>query len=200
MLLKTRIKINKVTNLHNARYCAGMGVEFIGFPFDLIAANSIEDSTFNEISNWLQGVKYVAEITSNKIGHLDEYNINFIQVTDENLANSLNNHQKPIIFKKSLKTNLDIEKVEKVLENLHKKVEFFLLNIFDFNQKAIEKLRKLAKKYPIMLEGNITKENINHLIDTIIPYGIALNSGTEIKTGYNDLDELSDILEKIELD
>ena len=33
-MLKTIVKVSEVNNLSDARYCAGMGVEYIGFSMD----------------------------------------------------------------------------------------------------------------------------------------------------------------------
>ena len=58
MSLKTFVKVGNITNLTDARYCAGMGVNQLGF--------NVEDPNFTvekfkEITGWLEGIEYVAE-------------------------------------------------------------------------------------------------------------------------------------------
>lgn len=65
-MLKTKVYIKSVTNLTDARYCAGMGVDYVGFCIDITSPNFVSESKFNEIKNWLVGVKLVAEIESLK--------------------------------------------------------------------------------------------------------------------------------------
>jgi phosphoribosylanthranilate isomerase len=56
MALCNLVKVSNIKDLSNARYCAGMGVELLGFDVDEL---SVE--TFTEIKNWITGVKIVAE-------------------------------------------------------------------------------------------------------------------------------------------
>jgi phosphoribosylanthranilate isomerase len=48
MALKTKVKAGNITNLSDARYCAGMGVDWLGFPADVV-----NPDTFKEITNWV---------------------------------------------------------------------------------------------------------------------------------------------------
>ena len=54
-MLKTKVKVSSIENLSDARYCAGMGVEWLGFPL----AMPVEK--LEEIRNWLAGVQIVGE-------------------------------------------------------------------------------------------------------------------------------------------
>ena len=36
-MLKTQVKVSSITNLSDARYCAGMGVDLLGFPIQEIS-------------------------------------------------------------------------------------------------------------------------------------------------------------------
>jgi hypothetical protein len=59
-MLKTKVKVSSIENLSDARYCAGMGVEWLGFPL----AMPLEK--FAEIRNWLAGVQIVGEASGLK--------------------------------------------------------------------------------------------------------------------------------------
>ena len=64
MALKTLVKISNVTNLSDARYCAGMGVDMLGFSMDADSPDYIEPKKFAEIRGWVAGVQIVGETQS----------------------------------------------------------------------------------------------------------------------------------------
>jgi phosphoribosylanthranilate isomerase len=63
MELKTKVKVSNITSLSEARYCAGMGVDFLGFRFWDNDENNYETDfkRFTEISSWVSGPKFVIE-------------------------------------------------------------------------------------------------------------------------------------------
>ena len=56
MSLVTKVKAANITNLSDARYCAGMGVDWIGFPL-----SQVNPTVFSEITGWLSGPQWVVE-------------------------------------------------------------------------------------------------------------------------------------------
>ncbi|HYG20089.1 MAG TPA: hypothetical protein VD816_14225, partial [Ohtaekwangia sp.] len=62
MPLKTLVKVGSITNLSDARYCAGMGVNLLGFRVLEGQENYINPKTFQEIRGWVTGPAIVAEI------------------------------------------------------------------------------------------------------------------------------------------
>ncbi len=61
MSLRTFVKIGSVNNLSDARYCAGMAVDLIGFNIDPETEGSVTPSFFREITEWIAGVGFVGE-------------------------------------------------------------------------------------------------------------------------------------------
>ncbi len=59
MELKTKVKVGNITSLSEARYCAGMGVDFLGFPFGHDYETDFK--RFTEITSWVSGPKFVIE-------------------------------------------------------------------------------------------------------------------------------------------
>lgn len=62
MPLKTLVKVGSITNLTDARYCAGMEVDMLGFRVVAGQENYIPPSQFQEIRGWITGPLIVAEI------------------------------------------------------------------------------------------------------------------------------------------
>ena len=69
MLQKPLIYVSRITNLSDARYCAGMGVDMIGFVIDPIDADYVSPSLYQEIIGWISGPKKVIQIP--EVGHVD---------------------------------------------------------------------------------------------------------------------------------
>jgi phosphoribosylanthranilate isomerase len=76
MPLKTIVKVGNISNLSDARYCAGMGVDMLGFRVIDGLPGYIAPQAFQEIRGWISGPKVVAEIygidRSDKIPHIVE--------------------------------------------------------------------------------------------------------------------------------
>src|SRR6187402_1005196 len=62
MALKTFVKVGSITNLSDARYCAGMGADLLGFRVVEGHESYISPKQFQEIRGWVTGPKVVAEI------------------------------------------------------------------------------------------------------------------------------------------
>ena len=54
MSLKTLVKVGGVTNLSDARYCAGMGVAILGFCPEPSRPDYVDLDKFKEITNWIK--------------------------------------------------------------------------------------------------------------------------------------------------
>src|SRR5215831_10500514 len=82
-MLITKIKVGQVTNLSEARYCAGMGVDFLSFPI-----SSIDPKTYQEITGWVVGPKLGVEANSKNINTAQEYKADFIEINVDQIDNS----------------------------------------------------------------------------------------------------------------
>jgi phosphoribosylanthranilate isomerase len=86
MPLRTLVKVSQVTNLSDARYCAGMGVDMLGFCVIEGQPNYISPKLFQEIRGWVAGPKVVAElygmVSANEIESiLSEYAPDFLELS-----------------------------------------------------------------------------------------------------------------------
>ena len=62
MGLMIPVILNSVNNLSDARYAAGMGVDWMGFQVDKEAERYVSPELFKAITSWVAGVQMVAEI------------------------------------------------------------------------------------------------------------------------------------------
>lgn len=205
MALKTLVFVSGVNNLSDARYCAGMGVELMGFNFNPNDPDHISEDSFKEIAGWISGVAYVGEFGDN----LPEYIINttealgldYIEVDKPNLLVHLKSLGIPVILKIDIAHYTDPADLGQLLNDYEHSVTYF--NLFtsgSFTEEYWIKTTEYMMNYPIILGYNITAKNINYLIDSTKLEGISLKGGNELKPGYKDFDELAEILEAIEID
>jgi len=176
-MLKTLVKVGEVSNLSDARYCAGMGVEMLGFLLDTEKAISLND--VKEITNWIEGCKFVAEFknsTYEEVKHaIEEFSFDFVQVSDISIAKSLKVEGIGVILESN---ELDVKSLTSIDYVITSKVTSDLTcSIFS---------------------GDITLNNLEVLVSQF--KGINLLGGDEIRPGFKDFDELADILEALEID
>lgn len=205
MLTRT-VKISNVTNLSDARYCAGMGVEMLGFSIDEDSPNYISPKKFEEICSWLAGVQLVAESNQSDpellLKALSEYPVHYVQVETQGLLTYLQSELNlPLILRVSVDT-YDANDIYSILSRYGDEVAYFLLES-DVNtaltEEWINALAQLAKEYPILIGFGLDDENtVNNLTETFPEIGIALRGSEEIRPGYKDFGSMMDILEALE--
>jgi phosphoribosylanthranilate isomerase len=197
MALKTFVKISDVTNLSDARYCAGMLVDMIGFNIDSTSTNYKNIDEFTAITSWLAGVNFVGEFISDNteliIKTAKEYEIEIIETIHPQIISDLKNAGLKVILKISIEH----------LPTLPIDVNYDYLHVFsnDFEAEIeLDKLGQVNENCPVLLGYGIHPENILELVDSGKISGIAMAGGDEIKPGYKDYDELADILEPLEIE
>ncbi len=62
MALKSTVKVSHLSNLSDARFCSGMGVELLGFGAIADGPHYMPPAAFQEIRGWLAGPSIVAEL------------------------------------------------------------------------------------------------------------------------------------------
>lgn len=183
MPLKTLVKVGGITNLSDARYCAGMGVDFLGFRVIYGEENHLPSKNFQEIRGWVTGPKTVAELYGLKDpGELDtileEYKPDYLEMglTELNLFDSC---PLPVI-----------------LSLTGSEVEGFVV------EPAFLLLKEISEKqysFPLLLEVRSMGDMQSALANPLIK-GIALSGSSEIRPGLKNYESLAEILEQLETD
>jgi phosphoribosylanthranilate isomerase len=203
MSLRTFVKISSVNNLSDARYCAGMAVDLIGFIIDPIAPDYLPPESFKEITNWISGTGYVGEFESDVVHKILEsvknYEIDFIQVCSPQILPEITELDLPIILKIDLGNYKDKDQLIEVLNSTLSMVTYFLVEGENHSMKT-EELLSLSSRFPLLVGTGFSSSNVNELIEKYPVKGLSLKGGDEIKPGYKDYDELADILEAIEVE
>lgn len=176
MLYKTKLYISEVTNLSDARYAAGMQVDYIGFPLDLHSEKHIDIITFNAIVGWLEGIHIIAEfdtLSTQKINQLiAENQLKIVSIPFERINDASEINAQVILKNASESTTLLPENVIFTTQNSITKSGNYFLENCDFSQ-----------------------------LDTAVEHakGIVLKGSEEERPGYKDYDQLAEIIEYLEI-
>lgn len=202
MSLQTIVKISNVTNLSDARYCAGMGVEMLGFSLDTFPVEK-----FNEIKNWVSGVKIVGETNSTDLAHITQltqtYQLDYLQISSPSLIDGVFLLGLPVIVRLDF-FELSESEMMAIAERYEQEVAYFLLENSDefshLENEILDVLNRLAINYRILLGFGLKESNIKEILDEVPLTGIALMGEAELRPGYKDFGDMMDILEAIEVD
>jgi len=194
-MLKTLVKVSAITNLSDARYCAGMGVDLLGFPLGKISIDQ-----FTEIRNWLAGVQIVGEFSTNDAAEIKakvaEYKPDVLEIdTKVNLVVI-----QDIDIPKILRVNIDTDNLPAVFAASAPYVsQFLLVGEGPESLQGMEGSVEIwSAQYPIILGLEIPEDDLEVWIEQSSIKGIGLMAGEEDRPGFRDFTDLMNILEKLE--
>ncbi|WMN06667.1 phosphoribosylanthranilate isomerase [Marivirga arenosa] len=205
MALKTFVKISEVNNLSDARYCAGMTVNLMGFDLQKDNPSYVSPENFMELTGWVSGLEFVGEYgdaSEDEIkDSIKDYDLHYLQTDNPAIIPLFKDYKRILRFDMDKVT--DAEAVKNTMQEVENKVEFFLFesgNGNHYKENVVQQVLDLAKDYPVILGFNIDDKNVMDLVEKTSIKGISLKGGEEIRPGYKDFDELADILETLEID
>ena len=198
MSLKYFVHVSSISNLSDARYCSGMMVDSLCYNFDENSNFKISTDTSNEISKWVNGVKFIAEFNNSSTKYinsiLDKGFFDAVELNIENTIKGLNFDPKSIIVKISDPNKINYDTNDFLSSNFPK-IETLIID--NLNLKNIERLENLDKKYMLIINPYYDFETVLKFLDKY-NYGLLLKGSNEIRPGLKDYDSISNILEKIE--
>lgn len=194
MQLKTKVKVGNITNLSDARYCAGMGVDLLGFPIG-IGAGQITPEIFEEIAAWVAGPEFVLEYSDEmdevlfqKVTHLPS--IHHIQVTYKQyarLGSRLDNLSIILIT--------DLKEYSEIKQDIARPSYVILAD--NVTNLAWDEIKAINQTVPVLLPYQGV-EQIAGDIEHLPCSGIVLSGSAEDKPGHKTYDHLARVLESLE--
>jgi phosphoribosylanthranilate isomerase len=204
MALRTIVKVGNISNLSDARYCAGMGVQYLGFSLDPDSETYMDHETLKSIEDWVVGPSIVGEFFTSDhnyiLDSIQRYDIDTIQISNIDMLNGLSKLKLPVILELDISAFQSLDKLSEIMAVTEDNVTFFLLEISCNSNIQTEEILRLATHYKVMVGYDIEKESVKTWLDNTDVYGISLKGGTEIIPGFKDYDELADILEFLEVE
>ncbi|MDX2188816.1 MAG: hypothetical protein SFY32_03040 [Bacteroidota bacterium] len=192
-MLQHKVYIQSVNNLSDARYCAGMGVQFLGFDCNPINHRYVGIDLVNAIKGWISGIEVIAECVG-----MNNEDIN-------NVINALNPEYllvesgNDFAFKTPLMYLFDLDSSTKKYPPFGSKV------VLEGSSNSLNNHHSLIKDmrdeygYQLIFATGVSKDSIPELFHTYQAFAIALKGGNESAPGLKSFDELADILEFIEV-
>ena len=194
MALKTLVKVGKISNLSDARYCAGMNVDLLGFRVVAGQDHYVSPELFKEIRGWFSGPGIVAEaygIQQNEDlpAIIQQYLPDYIEVSLQDLL-KIHSPSSTFILSTTVEELSAQEDVIAPYRNQISKV------IIPANTKK-ELISELTRSYKVLLSAD-AETPIETLLNSGIK-GIALQGSAEEKPGLKNYDSISTILEQLEV-
>ncbi len=189
MALRTLVKVGSITNLSDARYCAGMGVDFLGFRAVQGQPNAIAPATYQEIRGWITGPQIVAELYGLRDrGELDtilnDFQPDFLEFSLEEWA--ILNAAPPLPFMLSVKPSDE-------LPLGMPRPAYLIVNV------PGDAFSRFLPKYEL-LAAVPSRNQLDESLTLTGIAGVCLTGGYEIRPGLKAEDDLPDILEALEVD
>jgi phosphoribosylanthranilate isomerase len=194
-MLKTQVKVSSIANLSDARYCAGMGVDWLGFPLQEISLER-----FTEIRNWLAGVQIVGEFTKASADQIKEmvaiYQPDVIEIDSSVSLVAIQEIATP----KILRVNIDSDNLPAIFAASAPYVSHFLLvgDSPDSLTGMEASVEIWAAQYSIILGLEIPDDDLEEWVEQSSIQGVGLVAGQEDRPGFRDFTDLMTILEKLE--
>lgn len=186
-----KIKVSNISSLTDARYCAGMGVQYLSICFDDSGNTRLDPTSFLAIRAWIEGVEWMGEFSGNNASVLrkiaDTWQLNTWIVKHPQLRTvpELDDLRFISFAIGADCENRDSESQEIEIGSEEKKDTVLFKAGMSSGQMRILKNPKSATEI-VQLHQQFPELIFN------------LNSGEEERPGWMDLSHLQDILEELE--
>lgn len=198
-----KVKICGINNYEITKACVEYGADFLGFNFVPISKRFIEPELAREIINKLSKsvvkVGVFMDAAVKEVNNLVRYlKLDYIQLhgnESPKYLDKIKNAGKIKTF--SLPSNFDVEKTIQKLKKYT--VDYFLLDREKQGSGRflnLEKAGKLSEKFPLILAGGLTVENISHIIRIAQPQVVDVAGGVEIN-GKKDKEKIRRFIEMV---
>lgn len=190
MQSKPVVYVSRITNLSDARYCAGMGVDLLGYVVDPSDPDYVSPEAYQQMVGWISGPGRVLEL-GEAVLRKDElkasYSPEFIHVHCSRVKDI-----PPDEWKLIVEVPLpDLDKIQKDLTS-RKDIAYFLITSVDVNSP-----RQLQAAKPVLVGVQTLAGSARKLLDASGAGGIALQGSKEVTPGLKDYDHLSQVLEEL---
>lgn len=206
MALKTFVKISKIDNLSDARYCAGMMVDILGFNLEEGTDGFVSMEKFKEITDWVAGVKFCGEFASALPAEIklaaSNYGIDYIEVQNINHLEELSNLDQGLILKLIIHHAADIKALKSKINYATDFVDYIVLYSLDpsLTNAIYLELLQIATTTPVLRGYDLSEASAPGVADEPVFHGIELEGSPEDRPGFKDYGTVMDILEVLEED
>ena len=181
--------VSNITNLGDARYCAGMGVDLLGFDADPSSHDYVSPALYQEIMGWVSGPGRVIQIASPETalaGYDPEY-LHVIRVTDAG------DSELPFILEMTFQASPKDGHFR-----MSRNPSYLLLTDLPGNANHVRQtLQNFPKEIKVLVS---VPENVkaDDWYQETGAQGLYLKGSREISPGINDYGRLAEVLERFD--
>lgn len=206
-MVPPKLKICGITNLADARYCAGAGADFLGFIQHPSSPRYIDPREARQIIDWVYGTEPVGVFVNASADEISEISttaaFSRVQLHGEETPEVCAAVEFPLIKAFRVRASDTADTLKAAFEPYRPHVEAFLLDTyhealhggtgqtFDWTLAA-----ELAREFPIILAGGLNADNVEEAVRTVRPFGIDVASSVEETPGRKDFDKLATFIER----
>ncbi|MDW8301911.1 MAG: hypothetical protein RML38_05565 [Bacteroidia bacterium] len=204
----TKVFLQQILDLHEARYAAAAEVDYIGFNFDPVLGTVLTIEEVQGIQEWITGVKKVAIFGTDNIQEIEQMlskiDVDAVQINSWLPPSTLKGLSLPIIKKIPVVHDVSFEQLNALMFPYSSVVTYFLLDGYNYNitwgsfdNQPFEwkVIAKTCREYPCFVGFNLNTETAKEVIQQVRPAGIGLHKGVRNSTQELDFDAIEKILE-----
>jgi len=203
-----RVKICGITNLADARYCAGAGADYLGFIQSPASPRYVDAETAKQIIEWVAGVKAVgvfvnADVTKvNDVARAAGFDI--VQLHGDESVDYCKLIEPPAIKAFRVRNDQDPEELEERLLEYAPHVSAFLFDTYVENLPggtgetfSWDIVSNLDIELPVFLAGGLRADNVADAIESVRPFAVDVSSGVEERPGQKDFEAVDRLFEAV---
>lgn len=191
MPLKTKVKVSHISNLSDARYCAGMGVEILGFQVIPGLDNYVAPEVYQDFRGWVNGPTIAAELyglsdAAQLKGVIEGYAPDYFELTWNEYSTFREFLTLPcLVYFPQASGQLPAVKDEKIVYWITDEES----NCDDGKSASAPILKKIS-----------SLRSLHQALSESCIHGLALEAPTALHPGVTSYEQLGDILEALEDD
>ncbi|HEX2120057.1 MAG TPA: phosphoribosylanthranilate isomerase [Thermoanaerobaculia bacterium] len=195
----TKIKICGITRLEDARFCAGLGADFLGFIFVESSPRHITPERAREIVDQVRGPRFVGVFRDASAHYMSEVarvaGVDLLQLHGSESDDDIRAAAMPAI---------KAFRVGDELPDATTAADWVLFDTFDERRGGgtgrrfdWSLLASYPRTKPFFLAGGVTPENVAVAISSVRPDAIDVSSGVESEPGIKDHAKVRSLFERV---
>ena len=203
--MSVKLKVCGITQLEDARYLAGEGVDYLGFIQHEDSPRYIAPEKVAEMNDWIYGPAPVGVFVNETAEAINETaeaaGFEMVQLHGTETPETCAAVERPVIKAIRVRHDAASDQLRRLMEPYADIVDYFLLDTHDssvwggtgesFNWRLA---RELGSEFPIFLAGGIDADNVERAIHTMRPYAIDLSSSLESAPGQKSFEKVDAFL------
>lgn len=184
------VYVSRITNLSDARYCSGMGVDLLGYVVDPADPDYVSPETYQEFTGWISGPSRVIELGEamlRKAEIREAYAPDYLHITRSRLNEIPAGEWKLIV-------ELAYPDLVKVQSEMKGRRDVAYLLVTDIPPDTMAGIPAPAS---ILLGARSIPGSALAFLERTGAAGIALQGSREVAPGLKDYDHLSQVLEEL---